>query len=165
MAVDSDNIYGGGATVFKVGGVSGTDVGATRGGVEITRSLTVHKSEIDQNTAALKARTIMNEMHIRTSFAEGLVEQLAFAWNIDGSTAINASSLYVTDSDDLEKELYFEGPGPTGDTTKFHAYRGFAMGDMSFSFARDADVEAPVDFELLLDTTKTPSRFADMWHS
>lgn len=166
MAVDSDKIYGGGVTIFKIGGPAGTDVGATRGGIEISRSLDVHLSEVDQKTAHLKARTVMNEMHVRGSFAEGIMENIAYAWNLDGTTRINDSSMYVTDSDDKEQEVYFEGPGPgaTAKTSYFHAYRGFAIGDMTFQFGREEDVEAPFDFQLLLDTAKTPARFADFWH-
>jgi hypothetical protein len=163
MAVDSGKIFGGGVTVFKIGGAAGTDVGATRGGVEISRSLSVHLSEVDQNTAHLKARTIMNEMHVRGAFAEAPWSNFGYSWNIE-QAQIQNSSIYMTDSDDDEVEVYFEGPGPDDQVLYFDATRAFAMGDMTFSFARDSDVELPFDFQLLLDTSLTPARFALGWH-
>jgi hypothetical protein len=163
MTISATNVLSGAVAVFKIGGPSGTDIGATRGGVEVTRSLSLLLLEVDQAKSHLGARTIMNEMHVRTKFAEVIPSNMAYAWNIDGSTRINTSSMYVTDSDDLENILYFTGDGPGAKLTYFHAYRAFASGDMSLMFSRDEQMELAVDFQLLFDTTKTPNRFADIW--
>jgi hypothetical protein len=161
---DQDFVYGGAVDELKVGGSGGTDVGFTRGGVSISRSLSTHLSEVDQLGGHIRGRTIMNEMFIKTTMAQGSLPNLAYAWNI-AQTAIVSSSMDVTDSDDQENVIYIKAPGPEGKHTYVEAYRCFAQGNMETGWKKDADIEVAVEFRVFMDTDKTPVRFMDMRHA
>lgn len=159
---DADLVYGGAVTEVKAGGASGTLLGDTRGGVEITRSSSVFQRRTDQS-GVLSVSTLETEMHVRLGFAEIKASRMAYGWNISQSR-VDGSSLAVTDPDDNVINLYIKAPGPTGKDTYMDAARAFAAGDSTMTFNRDADLTLDVDFSLQLDTSN-PVRYMDFWHA
>jgi hypothetical protein len=69
------------------GGASGwSDIGATKGGVQITRNNTEEEFDVDQILTALNTLPTAWEMTVQTALAEVTLDHLAIAWEQPGVT-------------------------------------------------------------------------------
>ena len=180
MAVTTSNIVVGEATVKT--GVSNitmtnsdfdslTDVGATQGGLEISWEPDMVDIEIDQYGDAAKVIQSKVKVMVKTTLAEGTLNNLATAWSYN-STAANSDS---TSSDivnaldgantrtfkfggqnvyPFEKAIQIEGnaPNSTASTTytrKFRTKRAISMESSTISMKRAEATVFAVSFRIL----------------
>ena len=169
MAGTTGNLFSGGVTKFGIGWGVTTDLGFTKGGVKISRDVTWLDFEVDQFRATMKKQVVKNEMKITTTLAEGALKALQVGWGMP-TTALLSNSSYLnlveTDgnaSNNMELDIYFEGPGPSGKTRVYNFYRSVAMGTTEYNISRGEESNVPVEFHILYDNSQTPAKFGEMW--
>ena len=175
MAVTTSNIVVGEATV-KTGTSnitmtnadfdSLTDVGATQGGLEISWEPDMVDIEIDQYGDAAKVIQSKVKVMVKTTLAEGTLNNLATAWNYDdvtGGAAVKANNDGANTKTFLfgaqgvipyEKALLVTGtaPGSTaGDllTRKFYTKRAISMESSTIAMKRAEATMFTVGFRIL----------------
>ena len=175
MAVTTSNIVVGEATVKT--GVSNitmtnsdfdslTDVGATQGGLEISWEPDMVDIEIDQFGDAAKIIQSKVKVMVKTTLAEGTLNNLATAWNYDdvtGGDSVKANNDGANTKTFLfgaqgvipyEKALVVTGtaPGSTaGDllTRKFYTKRAISMESSTIAMKRAEATMFTVGFRIL----------------
>ena len=175
MAVTTSNIVVGEATVKT--GVSNitmtnsdfdslTDVGATQGGLEISWEPDMVDIEIDQYGDAAKVIQSKVKVMVKTTLAEGTLNNLATAWNYDdvtGGDSVKANNDGANTKTFLfgaqgvipyEKALVVTGtaPGSTaGDllTRKFYTKRAISMESSTIAMKRAEATMFTVGFRIL----------------
>ena len=181
MAVTTSNIVVGEATVKT--GVSNitmtnsdfdslTDVGATQGGLEISWEPDMVDIEIDQYGDAAKVIQSKVKVMIKTTLAEGTLNNLATAWsydNVDGGADIKVNNdgantktlLFGSQSVyPFEYALQVTGnaPGSTASVTKtrkFNTKRAVSMTTSMISMKRAEATVFEVSFRILPVTGDT----------
>ena len=181
MAVTTSNIVVGEATVKT--GVSNitmtnsdfdslTDVGATQGGLEISWEPDMVDIEIDQYGDAAKVIQSKVKVMVKTTLAEGTLNNLATAWsydNVDGGADIKVNN-YGANTKTLlfgsqsvypfEYALQVTGnaPGSTASVTKtrkFNTKRAVSMTTSMISMKRAEATVFEVSFRILPVTGDT----------
>jgi hypothetical protein len=181
MAVTTSNIVVGEATVKT--GVSNitmtnsdfdslTDVGATQGGLEISWEPDMVDIEIDQYGDAAKVIQSKVKVMVKTTLAEGTLNNLATAWsydNVDGGADIKVNNdgantktlLFGSQSVyPFEYALQVTGnaPGSTASVTKtrkFNTKRAVSMTTSMISMKRAEATVFEVSFRILPVTGDT----------
>lgn len=181
MAVTTANIVVGEATV-KVGASNATmtnsdfdalsDVGATTNGVEISWEPDMVDIEIDQYGDAAKVIQSKVKVMVKTTLAEGTLNNLATAWsydNVDGGADIKVNNdgantktlLFGSQSVyPFEKAVQIVGyaPGSSASTTKtrkFNAKRAITMESSTIAMKRAEATLFAVGFRILPSTQDT----------
>ena len=175
MAVTTSNIVVGEATVKT--GVSNitmtnsdfdslTDVGATQGGLEISWEPDMVDIEIDQYGDAAKVIQSKVKVMVKTTLAEGTLNNLATAWNYDSTTGGDTVKVNNDGANTktflfgaqgvipYEKALVVTGtaPGSTaGDllTRSFYTKRAISMESSTIAMKRAEATMFTVGFRIL----------------
>ena len=175
MAVTISNILVGEATV-KTGTSnttmnlndfdSLTDVGATNGGVEISWEPDMVDIEIDQYGDAAKVIQSKVKVMVKTTLAEGTLNNLATAWNYDNTTggadvkanfdgANTKSFLFGSQSVypfEYALQIVGNAPGSTASVTKtrkFNTKRAVSFASSMISMKRSEATVFEVSFRVL----------------
>jgi hypothetical protein len=187
MAGVSGNLFSGGATVVKIGGPAGHDVGFTKDGIRISRQTDYLDFEVDQNTSIMKKQVTLTRMMLNTVFAEGTLDNIRRAWQIP-TAALVSNSLQLRQSDASsanEFEIYFEGitvqymaqyvsstavwanlgSGTAAVKRVYHFYRCIALADSEVQLNRGVETNVPFNVECMIDNTKSPARWGDIYDS
>lgn len=157
MAVTTANIIVGAGTL-SLGGI---DVGATSGGVTMSRTAQYLDVTTDQHKVTLKKYLTSDKRFVKTSLLEATLENLALAW---GGVVTTAAGPPATDTltmgiDDepATKTISFVGPAPgTYKTRTFTHSLAVNMANSEHSYKKDGETMIPVEFELLADLSATP---------
>ncbi len=146
-----------------------TDLGATDGGVTLSRSYDKEEWEVDQVLGAIDEFVTKWTMGIETNLAENSIENLSLAWNLgtmttdvaespdEGTVWINASSsiaekMIIMIVDKREKD-------GTMHQRAYCFWRGKYDGsDSAQAYNKGEKTLLPVKFSLLTDTAETVDR-------
>jgi hypothetical protein len=132
--------------------LDGVDVGATFGGVEISKTTDFHFKAVDQVLDEVGAVPTKCEMTIKTSLAEATLENFKKASIVAGPPRKLPLGI---DTKVIEHTLVFIGTAPTGFNREYHVYRAIAFGASAHSLKKDDKVVIPVSFRILPDLSKT----------
>lgn len=129
--------------------VANTDVGYTKGGVELELSSEFYNVIADQSLTPILRKMTSRTCKVRTTMLEATLEHLRMAWNLADS-ALVSSSLTLNSTEKGEVAIQFVGKGPnsTTRTATFFAAVGMTTGPIP-NF-KDKESEIPVEFECLL---------------
>lgn len=154
MALTRSNIVVGAATSIEF--PSGTDIGGTKGGVEIMLEQELFDKIGDQVKGNLDRVLTRRAVRIRTELLEGTVVNLHKASNL-AAAQLSGSTLSITDSELTPQSLKIVGPSANAGTRTciFDTVR--QVGNTGFTFGRDIDQRFACEFEAMYDTTN--SRF------
>lgn len=169
MAVTFTNILVGEATLS----VDGTDVGATQDGVSISWEPEMVDIEIDQFGDAARVVQSRVKVMVKTTMAEGTLENLATSWGYATGVAATEPGLQTGGTDfnlglhgvyPEEHTIIFVGnaPGSTATVTKTRTYscnRAIQYTSSEHSLQRAENVKLPVEFRILPDTTQTGKEY------
>jgi hypothetical protein len=183
MAVTTSNIVVGEATVKT--GISNitmtnsdfdslTDVGATQGGLEISWEPDMVDIEIDQYGDAAKVIQSKVKVMVKTTLAEGTLNNLATAWSYDNTNGGEAIKANLAGSGANTKTFLFgaqgvypfeyalqvtgNAPGSTASVTKtrkFNTKRAVSMTTSMISMKRAEATVFEVSFRILPVTEDT----------
>lgn len=128
--------------------VANTDVGYTKGGVELELSSEFYNVIADQSLTPILRKMTSRTCKVRTTMLEATLEHLRMAWNLADS-ALVSSSLTLNSTEKGEVAIQFVGKGPnsTTRTATFFAAVGMTTGPIP-NF-KDKESEIPVEFECL----------------
>jgi hypothetical protein len=170
LAVTFTNILVGEGTLF-VGANEGaaTDVGATQEGAEIAWEPDMVDIEVDQFGDAARVVQSMVKVSLRTTLAEGTLENLSLAWGYDADEAITTTTEKVFDiglhgvyPEERFVKLIGNAPGSTATITKARTYRCNRAVQYSASahmLRRAENTAFPVDFRILPDVTQSGAEY------
>lgn len=105
-----------------------SDVGYTRGGVNLERTGTFHDVDVDQEFSPVLTFMSAERMVVRTNLAEATQENLKLAWGL--SDAITSSDFSDVDGNSYSgNAVQFGGPGLTEDLPEYSIiFKGKAPG-------------------------------------
>jgi hypothetical protein len=169
MAVTFTNILVGEATLS----VDGTDIGATQDGVGISWEPDMVDIEIDQFGDAARVVQSRVKVMVKTTLAEGTLENLAISWGYTTGVAADEPGLTVAGLEfnlglhgvyPEEHTIVFVGnaPGSTATTTKTRTYscnRAIQYSSSEHSLQRAENVKLPVEFRILPNTSLTGKEY------
>ena len=150
MALTRSNITVGAATAIEF--PSGTDIGGTKGGVEIMLEQELFDKIGDQIKGNLDRVLTRRAVRVRTELLESTVTNLHKASNL-AAAQLSGSTLSITDSELTPQSLKIVGPSANGGTRTciFDTVR--QVGNTGFTFGRDIDQRYACEFEAMWDTT------------
>jgi hypothetical protein len=177
MAVNFSNIITGEGVIslapISALGVIGsyTDLGATQDGAEISWEPDMFEVEIDQFGDAARVIVAKIKVSVKTKLAEATLQNLAFAWNLDTTTAqsdylpnsptgFNTLQMGLQPVYPVERSIKISGnaPGSSGLATKSRVYtcnRVVQYDSSAHTLKRTDNISFPVHFRLLPDTSAT----------
>lgn len=155
MAVDTTNIIIGAGLLS----IDGQEVGATKDGVTMGRTVGFYDVTCDQANGVIKKHMTSQTRVLKTSLLEGTLENLKLAWG--GTITTNAEApeaktlkMGATDGGE-EHELVFVGPAPGEYKTRtYTVHRAINVSASEHSYKKDGEVMIPVEFEILLDMSQ-----------
>lgn len=159
MTVTVGNIIIGACSSFKV---DSTDVGATSGGVTVTKKRTFTDLSVDQVPGIVKKKVKEETYTVKTTISEATLANLQIAWGLSAAPVTSTTPASETlniglETDPEEHVLEFVGPCPKGSytsrTVTFH--RAISMGIAKPDVAKDKETLFDVEFECLPDLTQT----------
>lgn len=135
--------------------IAGTDVGYTRGGVQIRYQPTFTDIDADQANGIVKKARNMERMFVRFNMLEVQIANLRTAFMYPVANLSAATSLYLGYNDACwvdENEITITGKGPSCGTRTWTFSRGIVSGEREYSATRENAVEFAIEFEILKDT-------------
>lgn len=154
MAVDTANIIIG-AGILKI---DGEEVGATRDGVVMGRTVEFYDVTCDQANGVIKKHLVNQTRVLRTSLLEATLENLKLAWGgiIEEDDVEGTKTLKMGVKDGSEEHtLTFIGPAPGEYKTRtYTVHRAINVSASEHSYLKNGEVVIPVEFEILPDMTQ-----------
>jgi len=154
MAVDTANIIIG-AGILKI---DEEEVGATRDGVVMGRTVEFYDVTCDQANGVIKKHLVSQTRVLRTSLLEATIENLKLAWGgtIEEDTVEGTKTLKMGVRDGSEEHtLTFIGPAPGEYKTRtYTVHRAINVSASEHSYVKNGEVVIPVEFEILPDMTQ-----------
>lgn len=132
------NVVVAGATLS----VDGTDVGFTRGGINVGVPRDYKDVEADQIHTLVKKVPILTRCTVGTTLIEATLDNLQYAWDQAGTGSIAAA-------EGDEVALVIVGEAPTSGTRTISLSRAVSMSDGQLSMTRDEENAMDVEFEVL----------------
>jgi len=166
MAVTFTNILVGEGTL-SVGTAIGNvvDVGATQDGVEISWEPDMVDIEIDQYGDAARVVQSMTKVSVRTTVAEGTLENLRVSWGYPSSAVaggVFSVGLHGVYPEEHVIQIVGNAPGSTATVTNSRTYvcnRAIQYSSSGHSLKRSENVAIPLDFRILPDATQTGAEY------
>lgn len=147
------------------------NVGFTIDGLEVTFEPDMVDIMVDQLGDAAKLVEQSTKVMLKTTLAEATLNNLAYAWGYDESSASGLSGLY-SDGDDqvfnigifatgipLERALHFVGKGPGGVTRTYTCWRVVSVASSGHSYKRGEATVFPVEFRVLPQASRTGNEY------
>jgi hypothetical protein len=177
MAVNFSNIITGEGviSIAPFGGTTFVDLGATQDGAEIAWEPDMVDIEIDQFGDAARVIVSKIKVSVKTKLAEATLLNLAYAWNLDTTTAaadylpnsptgFNTLQMGLQPVYPVERAIKITGnaPGTSGLTTKTRTYtcnRVVQYDSSAHTLKRAENISFPVHFRLLPDTSATGKEY------
>jgi hypothetical protein len=132
--------------------LDGVDLGATVGGVEVTKALEVTEKEVDQLLDATDLVPKKYMVTVKTELAEATLANLKKVWNEAAAPEQAGRVQPIGLSQELpEYELKFTGPDPAGDTRTYIFFRAIAVEAGAQQLKKDGQTVFPVTFRCLPD--------------
>lgn len=148
-----------------------TNVGFTMDGLEVTFEPDHVDIMVDQLGDAAKLVEQSTKVSIKTTLAEATLNNLAYAWGYDESSAAGLSGKYDDGDDEvfnlgifatgipLERALYFVGKGPGGVKRTYTTWRVIAVSSSGHSYKRGEATVYPVEFRVLANGLRTGNEY------
>lgn len=153
-------------------GATYADLGGTNGGLTVTVNQTFFDMRVDQVADSLGRRLTERDTQISTNLAEGTLENLARAFNLDPADIIdggvaNFRSLEMEAGQDafipIEAAIIVDGWAPgTAVKRRFIGRRVTSIESVGSSWQKDGQLFVPVTFSaLFVDSTTSPVKWTD----
>lgn len=155
MALTKDNIIVGAATAVEF--PSGTNIGGTKGGVEIMLEQELFDKIGDQVKGNVDRVLTRRSVRARFELLEATAVNLHKASNL-AAAQLSGSSISVTDSELVATTFKVTGPAANAGTRTIIFDTARQVGNTGFTFGRDTDQRFAMEVEAMWDTTN--NRFA-----
>lgn len=148
------------ANTVKVGAYgaaegAAVDAGLIKGGVKYQHDETQYEIKVDQFIGTIKKFITDETMKITLSFAEASLANFAVAFGYPtGAVAANQFK-FGGKTSVTERTLYINPKGPAGGTSKLVLWKCVPTGKTSPAYTKEKEVLIDVEFDVLVDTTKT----------
>jgi len=144
--------------VGAYGAVEGDAValGYLSGSLEIEHGEESKDVRVDQVIGIIKKHTIDETMKIRITAAEVSLENLAIAFGYPTSAVSGGNTLNIGGkTSNTYRTVYVNVNGGDGITRKFTFHKCKPTGASTHSYGRENETVADMEFEVIVDTTKT----------
>lgn len=168
MAITINNILVGEGTIS----VDGDDLGATQEGAAVVWEPDMVDIEVDQFGDAAKVVQNRVKVSVRTTLAEGTLENLKLAWgkpDADLTTGVNTKTLslglWSVYPEEHSLVLVGNAPGTTASVTFNRTYtnhRAIQYSSSEHSLSRAENTAFPIDFRVLPDPTHTGEEYGSV---
>lgn len=150
MAPTKDNIIVGAATAVEF--PSGTNIGGTKGGVELVVEQELFDKVADQVKGKLDRVLTMRSVRVRFELIEATAVNLHKALNL-GAAQLSGSSISITDTEFTPAAFKATGPAANAGTRTIIGDTARQVGNTGFTWGRDVDQRYPMEIECMWDTT------------
>lgn len=135
--------------------VDAVDVGYIKGGVKFDHDAEKYFVKVDQQNGAIDAKTVDESLKVTLSISEATLANLAVAFGYP-TTAVSSSTLSFGGlASDTMRTLYVNVNGVTSGTRKYTIWKCIPTGKTTQEYKKDGETLIDVEFEVLVDTTKT----------
>ena len=133
------------------------DLGFIKGGINIEHEENSYEIKVDQVLGAIDKVTTDEALKIKFALAECTLQNIALALGYDAPAAGAAFDFGSKQNTPL-KTLYANVKGPAGKTRKYTFWRCRPTGKTAQAYKRDGETLVEIEFDVLADITKDPSK-------
>ena len=143
--------------VGAYGAVEGdaVDVGLIKGGIKVSHEETQYEVKVDQFIGTVKKFITDEGMKVTLAMVENSLTNLAIAFGYPTTAVSNGVFSFGAKTTVTERVLYINPKGPGGGNAKITLWRCVPTGKSSPAYTKEKEVLVDVEFDVLVDTTKT----------
>ena len=139
------------------------DVGLIKGGIKIAKDETQYDVEVDQYIGVVKKAITSERMKITLSIAEVSLANLALAFGYPVAAVAGTEFDFGGKTSVTLRTLFINVNGPAGGTSKMTIWRAAPTGKTSPAYTKEKETLVDVEFDVLVDTTKTAEQRFGTW--